>query len=593
MRMFIVTFLISVTILMSGVNIIQLRESAAIHVDTSPEITGISPPYGYVTSQPLHHGNIGSDNEIEILHTSRIDASQATITIQVNPTGNSFISANTIYSEIDAAATDWENLIGTVTTAPDFSGTVRNDNVKASMFGSSCGLSTTGPNTVWEISQCNTPAGIGGLQETNPSFASLVANGGYDRGVIEADIIISNNISSLSEYQKTIRHEFGHHFGLGDLEHIYDEFEQLCETTGHEPPFDPIMCNGSNIDEGDKDGVYFLYPFRQILSITEQFALRASDVATAYLDGTSSTSKPEMVVVYEDYDSVGDIGYVYARTSRDIDPIDYSSTSGSPLQLFTDPGIAQFEEMGAVFGDIDHDGCDGKDSTDTDCTQNGGTGRPDLVVAWIDDADDGLFKVYFDVYVITGTKISWSGVSSTRTVNTITSGYEGMDVVLLDLDSDTWYDDLLVFTTQFDGTAGFDQLFYTWSKLSTSGLDGTWSTIADNNVNIEDDNIGAGVLDKTKNYVMVNYERDNLSPNYMGYKVLDLSSSGAFTTVTDTAKILGMVQTDNLTSNLDGVGGDTIDFAGKSGYLEFIAQWNDGSENYFVVERDTRINSHG
>lgn len=577
---------------------------SADHIDGTPEVIAVSPPYGYITTQPIlgpPANELISDQFVEILHTARIDDSQATITMQVNPTGNDAspaINPLAIYNEIDGAATEWENLVGADTTAPDFSGTVRNDSGVASMFGDAalCDYSgIDGPNGIWEVAQCEAGEGFAGQAELNPSIATMGANGGYDREIVEGDFIIDDDRSTATQIRETARHEFGHMFFLGDLYQLYNADDEACQDAGNEPPFNPLMCSGNNIDTGDVDGIYFLYPFREVMSIDEQFTNRASDIAVAYLDDTSDDDEPEMVTVYEDYDSAGDTGYVYARLNRDIDPTSYSSTSGASLELFSDPGTTYFEDMGAAFGDIDHDGCDGKSSSDTDCELNGGSGNPDLVVAWIDDVDDGKFLVYFDVEVVSPTQITWSSVTSERTINPVTSGYEGLDVLLMDFDSDGWKDELLTIMTDFDSTAGSDQVFFTWASLSTSGLDGTWQSVTDTNVNISDDVIGAGIVDDSRQYVLVSYERDELPADqeYMGYKVFDFTATGGWIQVTDTAKIMGMVPTDNISTALDAVGGDYIFFTGASQYPDYIAQWNDSNNNYFMVERDTRTNSHG
>jgi hypothetical protein len=557
--------------------------------------------FGFVTTITSEgvHGSPHPTEDKDIDQIRSLDESFSTGTLKVRTT-NSPVGASGFLSALTSGMTAWE-AYKTYTDQPEW--TVLQDNLDVNLpsIFTDCG-GFGGADGDFEAAFCSR-----GLDdpiaevEYSPSFAVMATDGGQDT-FDEADIAFNLDIDLNGDGVKdpwtqtllnnVARHEIGHLYGLGDLYGLYDS-NTICNL--NEAAFGnglsqggkgPAMCDDDNpVSIGDANGLFYLYPNAESVSLTETYGGAAGDLAVADLDGDADNTEPEFIVVEIDEETISgstDIQHFILKPFLDVDENTYSEGSGVQEELFT-RSTEQIFDVGLSVVNI------------------GGGSRPEMIVSWVQSGEDAFYKVYWDIFLSSG-NLNWAGTPST-TYTITTTALEGLDTVFMNMDGDAAKE--MVVIQANTGTTGEPVIGYRHTELNpTTGAPGTWTTVTDTGILIDDDRVGAAIIDDAARLVAVVYHAEGLTtPEYMGYKVLRFTTSGTVE-MSSTRQLTTLEQSDDDSTAPDGVGADAYLWANVGAsvdtflpahheYRDLVVMTFDGGSVEFTVERDTRYNAHG
>ncbi len=524
-------------------------------------------PYGYITHQPSTTAGdlfIDSDSALRWSSTS-------TKSYLINMSGATLASGFTesaAVSTIQTGAGSWRSLLSNVSDVPALSSSTTTT-YGPSQAASGCGSGSTDTRNV--VAWCSDSwfDSHGGSAATafaylSPSWSS--AGTGIQTSLSEVDIALHAGFFTggwtSSDLDRTIRHEFGHFYGLGDLYRI--------NGTGcsFDPggDFDQLMCSTASTQGwGDKAGAVFLYPKRYSTSLSVTNIVSGSDSATAAIP--SSGSNPDILFVYADYNSGAPQSVIKVKPYWDISSSTGSGTSGTVSTLRTES--YQVFDVGATIESV------------------GGSSNPDLVLTYSRTLLSNTYTYYMVFFDISysGGALTWSSTYGPTPV-TGSGNDKGTDVLVYDMTGDG-SKDLVVMNSRYDG-ANY-KLYWYWGTISSNGSVSSWSSSPDNNtISVKSsEDIGFSKPTSANNRIVTISYKDG---SYMRQHDLYLSSSGTVGTNKIIEKYAPIY---SISGTLEGIGaGDAYNLGGSSSYKEQIFSWVDGTTVYYTIEWEGRLNSH-
>jgi hypothetical protein len=549
--------------------------------------------FGFVTTitTPLSHGDATRDHDID--QVRRLDESLSSLTLKVRTSGAP-VSSTTFINALTSASNEWD-VYDTYTDQPSWS--VAQDNLDVnlpSLFPECGGFGGGDGDFEAAFGSRGVNAGIAET-EFSPGFEVMALDGGTDT-YDEADVCFNTDADftndgipdtwTVSRTNNVARHEMGHFFGHGDLYGLYTSKSQcnLVERSFGDGAIGPVMCHESNpVSVGDANGLFYLYPLGESLSMTESYNGGPADIAIAELQGSGDNTEPEFVVVEVDEDTAPtpDEQHFLAKPYLDIDENTYAENSGLQTELFSLP-VSGILDVGLSFANVD------------------GDSTRDMVLSWVESDNTGHWIVYWDVTLTGSEELDWTSASSEHIMSGLASNTEGIDTVFMNMDTDSAIE-MVVITTHHNGVD--DVADYHIVELSTTsgGASGSWRHFTNTGIIVEDDTVGAAIIDDAERLVAIVYSAEDLaSPEYAAYNVVKFNSGGTINTFSD-RQLTTHEQTDDTSSSLDGIGADAYLWPGvglDSGataleYKDLVVLTADETSLEFTVERDTRYNAHG
>lgn len=576
----------------------QNEANADTHIiDLAATSDLVRDPFGYITGQGAGDESV----HIDILPRIRSDLVLSDFqfnTVELRPTS---ITQTEAYNAVVNGETAWESASEIYTRQPEFGIIDAGDNNMApSLFDTTCtngsGTNNDGVDNndnIFQMGFCDmNNSSVLGETRWWPTLTDIATAGGVVTGgyvnLQEVDMIFNNEISWTSaQLQNVATHELGHSYGLGDLYSLHGTTNCYTDESAFAPSAE--MCNYRTdraIGTGDTDGLFYLYPFSESLSITESFTARAIDVAAHSNIQGSPTTSPELVLVEVDFDSTNNRNYFRLKPFEITNANSYSDNPGVQETLMWGSldyiSGSAIKDVGAAFGNVDK-------SAD----------QLDLVIVWIDSTNNLFYRTLFDV-TESSENLTWTSDSGSRSISGEHSTAEAVDAVFMGMDtaSETYTDEFVIFSSHYDSTAGSDVLDFYWMDLPTTATSTTitnWHATTNTGITIEDDAIGAGVINNAEHLAFVSYNGDDTStPEFMAYKVIAFTTSGTVDEVSQ-RKHAPLDDTSDVSATLDGVGADALNFAGVTGgdFSDLIFLHVDNNAINFVVERDSRFGSHG
>jgi hypothetical protein len=554
--------------------------------------------FGFVTTVTSEgvHGSPPPTFNHDIDQIRKLDPSLVSLNLQVK-SNSSPLGATAFVNSLNAALNAWD-AYDTYTAQPSY--TVVEDNLDTnipSLF-SDCG-GTGLADGEFEAAFCSR-----GLDdpiaevEYSPGFAAMATDGGtdtYDESDVAFNLDIDLNGDGIKDSwtQTTLdnvaRHEIGHFFGHGDLYGLFLT-QDLCDNS--EKKFGngvvgPVMCDDENqVSVGDADGLFYLYPNLESLSITETFSGSAGDIAITDLAGDADNTEPEFVVVEIDEDTAPtpDRQHFIVKPFLDVDENTYTENTGVQEELFF-RDVSSITDVGLSFANVDRQG-----------------DNPDLVVSWVETSSAAYWRVYWDVSLTASEDLQWVGSpSSIFTMSGFPSNPGGIDTVFMNMDGDA-QDEMVVISSHYNGVDDVADYHFVELSSTTGGASGSWTHFTNTGIVIEDDAVGAAIIDSAKRLVAIVYNAEDLStPEFGAYNVMRLNTDGTIAEYTN-KQLTTQRQTDSHSTVPDGFGADAYPWqgAGVDGtntagqeYRDLVILTSDEGLTEFTVERDTRYNAHG
>jgi hypothetical protein len=529
------------------------------------QISSGSVPYGYITHAHLFGGgDLTFDSKLAYRWPT---TTPSPLTYKLNMDGAAYASGSdetSVKQKIAAAAGKWYDDLSSTSSLFDLAQTEFDGPVSHLLTVSG---SCANHDGFW-----NTQNEVGFIPLPTDVLACTVVNISVDDPypgqpilhiiASEADMVFNSDETwSDNLMYATAMHEFGHVYGLSDL---YDVYPSGCE--GYEIPYQ-VMCD--NVPEdgttalqwGDRDGIRFLYPKTYSFPITVTgTSIKGSDSAAGSVSGTGSGK--DLFIVYSDYNSGTSQTIIKGKMAKDL-----SSTTGSPasyssvktLQTIT----GSTRDVGATFANVD------------------GDSARDLILTYA-TTTKSYYKVFFDITSTFG----WSSTAGPYELTAVGTN-PGIDVALYDMDG-TGGPDLLI---AVDDT--FQDFQYYWAPISAGGLIiGPWIS-GPNNGEIK---INSGEIigfqmyqDYPDDIFMINFRDDD---NYIKQNVIHFSDSGGISNSNRLMYKFAPLKDVGGASGGKVGGGDAVNIGEKS-YNDAIYSWVDGTNAYYTIDWDSRLNSHG
>lgn len=527
----------------------------ATHYEPNPPSSLlVSPPYGFVTHQPPDT----SDTTIDSRSALRWPTSTTSVTYYTNMNGATLAPGFTVSQArqkiIDAGNT-WYNTLSSSSSI--FSLNWGGDQgADASLLRTQCGTGTSTTDGLNLVAFCS---GIGSnaAAQLSPSFSS---SGGITTSVTEVDMVFKSGVTWANDWNSgnqnitnTAMHEFGHWHGLGDLYKVYG----FCGPS-NEP--NQIMCGSPlNLGWGDKDGIRWLYPKTQgSFALSPSGTITGADSGVTLIDGNQS---PDMIFVWGDYSSSTGQTTIKAKGIWDISATTGSGTVGTTVTLYTVTG--QVYDVGAtIYNSV-----------------NSGT-TPDLIVTYTTSATSYL--VFWDLGRSSST-LTWTSRSGPYSVGG-SGGDKGTDVVVFDMNGDGTRD-LLVMDSYNPGT-GY-KFWYYYGTLSTSGTVASWTTgSSSNTISLVGEDIG-GSIPYVSNRIGVVSDKD--ARGWVTERLLHFTTSGSIDASITSNKVAPLKPI----GTVNGVGAGDAFNLGEQSYNEQFFSWVDTNTGYYIIDWDSRLNSHG
>jgi hypothetical protein len=158
-------------------------------------------------------------------------------------------------------------------------------------------------------------------------------------------------------------------------------------------------------------------------------------------------------------------------------------------------------------------------------------------------------------------------------------------VVITDVNNNGAKDMVLVDSRDFP-----DQyyIYFRYGAISTSGTVSSWSSGTGNGIiPLRDRDIGATLVDDVKKVMAVNFKYGQ----HVRYNAMDVTSTlGVQENLQDKH---GPLYEFAPITTLEGIGAAGGYNLGEESYNEMFFTWVDGTTGYYIIEWDSRINSHG
>jgi hypothetical protein len=524
----------------------------AYYKDNPPTAAVVSPPYGYFTHQPANTSPEDSDRKFDSLAALRWGTTS--VNYVINSAGccsaPGSIPEATARQRVQDAENNWFSTLSASSALPSLNYQSSPTGNVASLF-TECG-GTGGGNSVNEIDFC--PIGPAGLVKH-----SIARTQGLIVTTTESDMALADNeVWDTNSIYTTALHEFGHTYGLGDMEYSY-----VCatyETTR------PVMCGNfvSTLTWGDKDGIRWLYPKLTSFALSPSGTISGADSA---MDNIDTSTVNDILFVWGDYSSGTGQTTIKAKVVWDISTsTGIGGTVGTTVTLLTVSG--QTSDIGAALDDI-----------------AGLTTKRDLVITWgfQTGSSNVNYKTFRDI-TRSSNSFTWPGGETGTLTFTGVSGHRGNDVTLFNMNGAGAKE--MVIATSFNPGTGL-KLYYHYGILGSDGSASFWTAGGSSGtIGLVNEDVGISVPFHSSRIATVN-NQDSLGK--MREHVLHFTTSSSIDASITSKHALGRQPTGIAT----GLGaGDAVNFGEQSSYSEQIFCWTDSSNAYYMVDWDSRLNSH-
>ncbi|MFY3741851.1 MAG: hypothetical protein HMLIMOIP_002311 [Candidatus Nitrosomirales archaeon] len=521
--------------------------------DTPPELLRVSPSYGFITHEP--EDGLPDDFSFDSRASIKWTQSDTSLNVnyQTNLSGVSGISQDEARTQIQNAENNWSSVLSSSSKLPNFVYQQDTSNTP-SLLKTECAAGVSTVNSINEIGFCNIAAG--GLVQTSGVRLNQTTN-----TIVEADMVLNDGFWTSSQLYNATLHEFGHWYGLGDLYKSY-----ACETYEIN---DPVMCiqdfSLGTLQWGDKDGIRWLYPIRYSFGLSAVNIITGADAAVAQID--SSCPNPDLLAVWGDYSGAGVQTTIKARVLWDLDSITGARTTTGTIQsLVTVSG--QTYDVGATLYKVDADQA------------------YDLIITYTVPFSGTSITYYMIFWDITrsgscGSSFTYSGTAGPYTVP-FTAGDRGTDVAVFDIDGDITRD--LVVTDSYLLGSSYTFWYY-YGALSGAGTVSTWHTgISSGEFSVPTEDVGFSRPYSFVNALSFKPASGDTKQHFLHFNTADSSIDYSITNKFGPLRSQG---------SLTGFGaGDAINL-GEQSTNEMFFVWTNTSTGYYVIEWDSKINSHG